>query len=87
MKIQRHPIVSTIGPPAISPMTGHAGHDQGPPPHRLHAVVRGKRGMMSAIDVGPVAAPGIDPRTRMTISAAPLTRTPARMAKPAKPTR
>ena len=46
--------------------------------------------MMSAIEVGPVAAPGIEPSTRIAMSASPLQAnavSAAPMVKPAKPSR
>ena len=46
--------------------------------------------MISAIDVGPVAAPGIEPSTRIAISAGPLHAnavSSAPMVKPTKPSR
>ena len=70
-KIVRQPSRSTRGPPATRPITGAPAPTRDHHPIALTRSSSGNARMMSAIDAGPVAAPGTAARTRMTMSDAP----------------
>ncbi len=90
MKMDRQPKASTTGPPATSPMTGAPAPTNDHHPIALTRSSSGNACMISAIDAGPIAAPGSDPIVRIAMSEGPFHANAVQAApivNPAKPSR